>query len=134
MNKEIALKWFKQASHDLLMAEKNLEIEGYDVVAFLAQQSVEKLLKSIFALEGKKIPKSHFIDDLARQLNLSEEVLDNILDLTGDYTLSRYPDVADLVPYEAYDKEIATEKVEKAKQIFELLKEKYKNLKEYANE
>ena len=84
MNKEIAHKCFKQAKHDLLMAEKNITIEGYDIASFLAQQSVEKLLKSIFALEGKEIPIIHFIDDLSRQLGLPEEILGDVLDLTAD--------------------------------------------------
>ena len=64
MNKEIALKWLKQAKHDLEIAEKNISIGGYDIAAFLSHQSIEKLLKSIFALEGKKIPKIHYIEDL----------------------------------------------------------------------
>ena len=71
MNKEIAYKWYKQAKHDLLMAEKNVSIEGYDIASFLAQQSVEKLLKSIIALEGKNIPKTHYLDDLSRLLVIS---------------------------------------------------------------
>lgn len=128
MNKAIAYKWFKQANHDLLMAEKNITIGGFDVAAFLAQQAVEKLLKSIFALEGKEIPKIHFIDDLSRQLGLSKEIMEDVLDLTADYTFSRYPDVADHVPFEAYNEEIAQEKVEKAKRIFERLKERYEEL------
>jgi len=28
MSKEIALKWYKQALHDLQMAEKNISIKG----------------------------------------------------------------------------------------------------------
>jgi HEPN domain-containing protein len=36
MSKEIAKKWFKQAQHDLEMAEKNMGIEGYDIASFLA--------------------------------------------------------------------------------------------------
>lgn len=134
MNKEIAYKWFKQAKHDLLMAEKNITIEGYDIAAFLAQQSVEKLLKSIFALEGKEIPRIHYIDDLSRQLGLSEEIMNDVIDLTVDYTFSRYPDVSELVPYEEYDEEIAQEKVDKAKRIFERLKERYKELEEKNNQ
>ncbi len=78
MNKEIALKWYKQALHDLVIAERNISIQGYDTASFLAQQSVEKLLKSIFALEGNKIPKTHYIDELAKQLNLSDEIIDNV--------------------------------------------------------
>ena len=61
MTKKIALKWFKQAKHDLEMAEKIISIEGYDVSAFLAHQSIEKLFKAIFALKGRKIPKTHLL-------------------------------------------------------------------------
>jgi len=95
MNKEIALKWFKQAKHDLEIAEKNISIGGYDIAAFLSHQSIEKLLKSIFALEGKKIPKIHYIEDLGKRLNLSNQILDKVIDLTGDYTIARYPDVTE---------------------------------------
>lgn len=130
MNKEIAMKWFKQACHDLEMAERNIAIEGYDVAAFLAHQSVEKLMKSIFAIEGKKIPKSHYIDELAKTLNFSEEIIDEILDLTVDYTFARYPDVGEHIPYEEYDEEIARDKVKRAKKIFYLVKSAYNNLKE----
>ncbi len=128
MNKDIAHKWFKQPKHDLLMAEKNLSIEGYDVAAFLSQQSVEKLLKSIFALEGKQIPRIHYIDELSRKLGLSEEIMNDVIQLTVDYTFSRYPDVSELVPYEEYNEEIAQEKVDQAKRIFKLLKERYQEL------
>jgi len=50
--KEIARKWYRQAVHELEMAEKNIEIGGYDISAFLSHQSVEKLLKAGFILEG----------------------------------------------------------------------------------
>jgi HEPN domain-containing protein len=97
---EKALKWLKQALHDLDMAEKNIAIEGYDVAAFLAHQSVEKLLKVIFIIRGKKVPKSHYIDELARELGLGKEIIDYTFELTVDYTFSRYPDVAERVPYD----------------------------------
>ena len=128
MNKEIALKWLKQAKHDLELAEKNISIGGYDIAAFLSHQSIEKLLKSIFALEGKKIPKIHYIEDLGKGLNLSNQILDRLFDLTGDYTFARYPDVAEQVPYEIYTEDIAKSKVEKAKYIFAQLENRYKEL------
>jgi HEPN domain-containing protein len=130
MNNLIASKWYKQANHDLEMAEKNIDIEGYDIASFLAHQSVEKLLKSIFALEGKKIPKTHYIDELAKELNLDEAVIDDVLDLTVDYTFSRYPDVSERIPYLEYDKEIAGDKVKRAKRIFESVKKKYREFEE----
>lgn len=125
MNKDIAKKWKKQAYHDLLMAERNIEIEGYDIASFLAHQSVEKVLKSIFAFIGKKVPKTHHIDELGKRLNIPKGIQDDIIDLTVDYTFSRYPDVAERVPYEEYTKTIAKEKVIKAKNIFKYLEDKY---------
>jgi HEPN domain-containing protein len=125
MTNKIAIKWLKQALHDLEMAEKNISIEGYDIAAFLAHQSIEKLLKAIIAIQGKKIPKTHYIDELAKQLKLDSDIIDSISDLTIDYTFSRYPDVSDKIPYEEYDITTAKEKVKKAKDIFESLKEFY---------
>ncbi|MFH0947652.1 MAG: HEPN domain-containing protein [Elusimicrobiota bacterium] len=128
MKKKIALKWFKQALHDLDMAEKNIDIGGYDVSAFLAHQSVEKLLKTIFILSGKNVPRTHYLDDMARTLKLNKEVTDVVSDLTVDYAFSRYPDVSENVPYEEYTKEISKEKVGIAKEIFEALKKYYESL------
>ncbi|MFX1438324.1 MAG: HEPN domain-containing protein [Promethearchaeota archaeon] len=79
---------------------------------FLAHQSAEKLLKSIFAFEGKRIPKIHYIDELGKRLYLKKETLDDVIDLTIDYTFSRYPDVTKKIPYEIYDESTAKLKVD----------------------
>lgn len=130
MNKETATKWLKQAIHDLEMARKNIDIEGYDIAAFLAHQSVEKLLKAVYAIQGKKIPKTHYIDEMARELNLDSKTVDMVTELAIDYTFARYPDIADHVPYEEYDKEIALEKVEFARKVLDSLKEFYSDILE----
>ncbi len=131
--REAALKWLKQAKHDLEMAEKNIDIGGYDVASFLSHQAVEKLLKAVIILEGKKPPKSHYLDDLARILGLTDDVVDDLDELAADYMISRYPDVSDTVPFEGYDKDIALEKVAVAKRVFEKLGDRYISL-EGANE
>lgn len=97
---------------------------------FFAHQSVEKLLKALFAVRGRKVPKTHYIDDLAKELRLEDKLVDSISELTIDYTFSRYPDVVEHVPYEEYDEEIAKEKVKIAKGIFESLKGHYKDIQE----
>ena len=130
---KIALKWLKQALHDLEMSEKNITIGGYDVAAFLAHQAVEKLLKAIFIINGKEFPRTHYIDELARELKLEKELVDKISELSVDYTFARYPDVAEHVPYEEYSEEIAKEKVQTAKEIFESLKDAYGALMEDEN-
>ena len=66
-------------------------------------------------------------------LNLSEEVILYIYELTADYTISRYPDVTESVPYEQYDQHITLKKVESAKKVFEILVDSYKELIEDDN-
>jgi len=128
MNRAAAAKWLKQALHDLDMAGRNVGIGGYDTAAFLAHQSVEKLLKALLAAQGRAVPRMHFIDELAGQLDLPPEVHVHIDGLTADYMLSRYPDVSDLVPYEQYDEALANEKVRAARSVFAQLKKRYADL------
>ena len=128
MNRAAATKWLKQALHDLDMAGRNVGIGGCDTAAFLANQSVEKLLKALLAAQGRAVPRMHFIDELAGQLDLPPEVHVHIDGLTADYMLSRYPDVSDLVPYEQYDEALANEKVRAARSVFAQLKERYADL------
>jgi|FaiFalFF_MnMetaG_3_1042247.scaffolds.fasta_scaffold22977_2 HEPN domain-containing protein len=115
--RQAAERWYKQALHDLEMARRNLGIEGYDVAAFLAHQAVEKLLKAGFAMEGKSIPRTHNLDEMGMQLGLPDTLLDEILELTSDYAVARYPDVASGIPYELYSHEIASTKVEIAEKM-----------------
>lgn len=118
-SRDTARKWYRQAIHELEMAEKNIEMGGYDISASLSHQSIEKLLKAGFILEGKDVPKMHFIDELARELHLPDELQEEIAELTTDYTLSRYPDVSSGIPYEQYTKDTAVEKLRIAKKVLE---------------
>ena len=128
VRREIAIKWYRQACHDLLLAEKNISIEGYDVAAFLAHQAVEKLLKALIIAEKNTLPRIHYLDELAQQLGLQGEIADDIADLTADYTVARYPDVSDRLPFEEYDRATASEKVERAGRIFRALETRRRGL------
>jgi HEPN domain-containing protein len=48
----------------------------------------------------------------------------HLADLTPDYTVSRYPDAANAVPYELYDLAIAQAKVDNATQVIVWLRQK----------
>lgn len=110
------------------MAERNIAIGGYDVAAFLSHQAVEKLLKSICILLGNQVPRTHHLDELARALELTDEVFMYLYELVPDYTFSRYPDVTDLAPYKQYNESIAWAKVSSAKHVFRLLKTQYQDI------
>lgn len=126
--RKVAQRWYRQAAHDLEMARRNRTIEGYNVAAFLAHQAVEKVLKAAFALEGKPIPRTHNLDDIASQLGLPDELQDALLDLMSDYAVARYPDVAGTVPYELYSDDIAATKIEIAERIFAYFEQRWGTL------
>lgn len=69
-----------------------------------------------------------FFNEIAESLGLSDDIIDNLNELSGDYMISRYPDVSGMVPYEEYDREIAVEKINVAKFVFEKLKDRYRRI------
>jgi len=66
LRKEAEL-WIKQALKDLELAEKNFEIEGYYIVAFLCHQSLEKALKGLYILKHKRLPGKNTLFSFFRE-------------------------------------------------------------------
>lgn len=119
MRKE-AERWWQQALKDLQSAEKNLKIEEYYLVAFLCQQAVEKGLKALYIDRLKESPgPTHSLLFLGKRVEIPGEFLTFLRKMTPDFVLARYPDAADGLPYELYDKDIAGERLESAKKVLE---------------
>lgn len=122
MRREIE-RLLKQADRDLDNARKNLGIEAYEVAAFLAQQGVEKYLKGLWVLTKKEpAPDTHALTELDDGLGVPVDLRRHLADLTPDYTVSRYPDAANAVPYELYDEATARTKVEHAAGVIDWLR------------
>lgn len=114
-----AQRLVKQAERDLLNAKKNIEIEAYEVTAFLAEQAVEKFLKAVWIIRKAELaPQTHYLLELGQNLNLPEPLQRHLAFLNPDYTVSRYPDAANGIPYELYDRDIALAKVRAAEEVF----------------
>lgn len=125
--REIAEKWLKKARTDLRVAEKLLEIgEEPWVIAFHAQQAVEKALKAYLVLHNKHFGKVH---NIARLIDLCAEVnqdFNQLYELGVDelYPLAieaRYPDTGVEVTMDE-----AEEAVRKAKLALEFISNKIK--------
>jgi len=115
----------KQADRDLENARKNLTIQAFEVAAFLAQQAVEKYLKGAWVVTKKEpAPHTHALTELGDGLGVPAELRRHLADLTPDYTISRYPDAANAVPYELYDVSTARTKVENAATVITWLRSK----------
>ena len=124
MRREIE-RLLKQADRDLDNARKTVTIQAYEVAAFLAQQAVEKYLKGVWVVTKKEpAPHTHSLTELGDGIGVPPDLRRYLADLTSDYTVSRYPDVANGVPYEIYDEQTAREKVEAAEQVIAWLRDR----------
>ena len=102
MKINMSKEWLKVSKLDLENIKYIIEVEHLaSVVAFHAQQSIEKSFKALIEYQNKKIPKQH---DLLKLKSLINDVLDleddDILDsLNALYIDSRYPGDLGLLPY-----------------------------------
>ncbi len=94
---KLAKEWFLKANDDELSAKDILsDKEGAPgTVCFLSQQIAEKYLKGYLVFCGKRFPKIHDLDKLAklcREIGFEfEEVKNEAKYLTDFYIATRYP-------------------------------------------
>jgi len=88
--------WIEKAEHDLLSAQRLLEIEPMilDSACFHCQQAVEKLLKAFLIYNGLDIEKTHNIIFLLKQCANFDRVFVTIdpLNINAYAVNGRYPD------------------------------------------
>ena len=122
MKIDMPREWLKSSKLDLENIKYILEAEHLtSIVAFHAQQSIEKSFKAVIEHQNKKIPKQH---DLLKIKSLIADVFtvedDDILDsLNALYLESRYPGELGLLPYGKPTLEDAQEFYATALKIFE---------------
>lgn len=118
-----AERLIKQAERDLLNAQKNVEIEAYEVAAFLAEQAVEKFLKGAWIIFKTELPPhTHYLLELGQGLEVPDHLQRHLAYLNPDYTITRYPNAANGIPYELYDRETALSKIRAAEEVIQWLR------------
>jgi HEPN domain-containing protein len=65
-------------------------------------------------------------------VSLEERIETDILEISADYILTRYPSLSELAPFKQYTLDIASEKVSAAKRIFTRLEPEYRSILEDA--
>jgi len=109
----------RQGRRDLENARKNIGIGAHEVAAFLAEQALEKVLKAAwFVTKREGPPRTHSLTELGDGLGVPPEIRKHLVYLNPDYTVARYPDAANGVPYEVYDRPTAESKVAAAEEAF----------------
>ena len=116
--KEEVRRWWKYAENDLNTDKYLFEGKKYKEASFYCQQAVEKALKTLILKRNNKIIKVHDLVKLARELNLTEEVIKDCERLTIVYVDTRYPDVGS----KEYTKNETSEDITIAKRIIKWIK------------
>ena len=100
--KQITTEWLKSAKDDLMVMEEIVTKEHLtNIVAFHAQQAIEKSFKAVLEEKEKNIPKVHDLLNLYNRvkdeidLELDEEYIRKLNEL---YIDSRYPSEMGLLP------------------------------------
>lgn len=126
---ELTKKWLERARYDLCTAKAMYKTRRYLYVAFMCQQSLEKILKAIIIEKGKDVIRTHNLVRLAEEGNI--------------YNLMKKEDqifLADLTPYaiearygnykkklsEIINKRMAERYLKMTKEVFGWLKKKLK--------
>lgn len=125
-----AARLIKQAERDLENARKSLAAEAYELAAFVCHQAVEKYLKAAWMVtKNEAAPRTHSLTELADGLRVPAELRSSFAYLNPDYTTARYPDAANGVPYEVYDRATAEQKVATVEKVFPWLRQLTKTKK-----
>lgn len=95
--KPIVRKWIEIADYDFKTARAMYKSRRHLYVAFMCQQSVEKILKALITkVDGEFPPKIHKLETLAIKAKLGDELDDEKKDLLSElsfyYLNNRYPD------------------------------------------
>jgi HEPN domain-containing protein len=88
--------WLDKAEHDLISAQRLLEIEPVilDNACFHCQQAIEKCLKAYLIYNGFDVQKTHDIIALLTQCSNFDTIFETIdpLDINSYAVQGRYPD------------------------------------------
>jgi HEPN domain-containing protein len=91
-------RWVEKAEEDLVLAEHGLTMTErcpYDLICYHAQQCAEKYLKALLAWQTLRVPRTHDLRFLVRQmpadLKLDTE-LDHVITLNRYSIETRYPE------------------------------------------
>ena len=129
-SKREAQRWLLQAENDFKYAKIGLREGFYAQVCFQCQQVCEKALKSIHYGELKKrIVIGHSLIELARELTVEQDLLDELAVLDQYYIATRYPNgLPGALPYEVYTRKQAETAVRTGELVLNLARKTLESL------
>ena len=128
--KDEAGRWLKQAEHALKVAQTPLRDECFADCCFHAEQAAQVTLKAFLHGQGERFVTLHSVKQLVERCATYDPAFLQVIDagkvLDQYYIPTRYPDAIGFpgVPYETYTARQASEAVQLAVAIINLVKSK----------
>jgi len=126
---KIVAHWVERSKYDLDTAKVMLDTGRYLYVAYMCQQTVEKMLKAIIAQYGKENFPIHNLNRLAEIASISNDLTSEqfnfLAELTPYHIEARYGDYKESLSEIVNDKE-AEQVYRKTKGIYKWLYQKIK--------
>lgn len=123
-------QWLERADYDLETAVSMLKSGRYLYVAFMCQQTMEKLLKAYMTSQGKMPPFVHNLPRLAEEASLlegmSEDFQQLLADLNPYYIKARYGEYKDSLA-KVCKAEQAKNFMSRTKEFFQWLRQKIRS-------
>jgi HEPN domain-containing protein len=114
--------WLDEAEGDLEHAKSDMERGFYNWACFSAQQSAEKAVKAVFQklnAEAWGHSAAGLFEELSKQYEVTESIMNGALELDKAYIASRYPNAHPYgSPKNRYIKEEARRLIGYAEEIF----------------
>ena len=130
-SRETALRWLRQAEHDLTVARGHQGRGDYSDTCFMAEQAAQKALKAFLIAQGQRSVPIHSVAQLAeRSARFDPDFTAHITPgriLDQYYIPTRYPDALapPAVPFESYTQEQGEKAVTAAENIVALVSQKF---------
>jgi HEPN domain-containing protein len=103
--REEVRRWVEQGRAELAMARSLVESGGYSGAAFHCHQAAEMLMKGLWIHRKRSAaPRFHDLVQLGVELQVPEAVRAALRRLNPEYVVSRYPDAANGIPAQNYDR------------------------------
>ncbi len=94
-----ANNWLMQGKADFKTANDCFEDGNYYASSFFCQQTIEKCLKGLYIMRNRSTPpKTYNLLELFLKLNIPEEFLGVVRELTPEFIITRYPDAIGGIP------------------------------------
>ncbi len=123
-NVEYALRWLEKARHDIVTADKTLELETgpTDTPCFHAQQAIEESLKAVLTAHGVSAPRTHdlllLLDKAAPLLPHADRWRETLAEISDYGVAVRYP-----ADWPEPDRKDALAALAAARQVLEVAKQ-----------